>query len=534
MGVLNRQQHIVLKALEGIKDGFLVLDHRFTLVYMNREVERLTGRSREDVLGLEFWSAFPEVRGTPFEEACRQAMRTQETAEAEISVPQDGRRYHARCYPDGNNLYVYCRDITDWRLYHLTQAAERRWLGLIIQGRPEMELAHAITEELEAAVQFGAACALSVREDQLRPLTAGERLARMFREHDGLLRLDSVRGPAAAAVFEARPVAMPDVTLETRWPLFRKAARASGFLGSCACPVIGRQGAVLGVVAMYTDYRLSDPAPYLELTAAAARTWGAALERQRAALPLGLLGAVAGELAATHPSGGPAEHLHQREQIFMMGSHELRNGLAAVQGALDLLTRRSQETEALPSSDVIRIARRAQRSMGYLMNLFESTLHSAARPLDHTPPAAPVNLAETVAETVCRYQTVSETHTIRLDRHVDSVRGPWDALRLRHVLGNLLSNAVKYSPDNSIIEVSLSVEDGCAILSVRDQGVGIPDDDLSQIFLPYQRGRNVGNKPGTGIGLALVREVVEGYRGTVEVAPNQPYGTVFTVRLPLE
>jgi signal transduction histidine kinase len=106
------------------------------------------------------------------------------------------------------------------------------------------------------------------------------------------------------------------------------------------------------------------------------------------------------------------------------------------------------------------------------------------------------------------------------------------------VLANLLDNALKYSPAGGTIRVGVSRDDGppeVGVLTVEDQGVGIPEADLGRIFERFQRGTNVvGEIAGTGIGLASARHIVECHGGTITAASRQRRGAMFTVRLPLE
>ncbi|MCX6021676.1 MAG: ATP-binding protein [Chloroflexi bacterium] len=152
----------------------------------------------------------------------------------------------------------------------------------------------------------------------------------------------------------------------------------------------------------------------------------------------------------------------------------------------------------------------------------------------------PTDLAA-LAECLTReHQRGAERHRIRLVRPTEPVTGEWDGARLERVIGNLLSNAVKYSPAGGDITVTVGREPGRggalerAVLVVRDQGMGIPAADLPQVFERFHRGGNVvGQIAGTGIGLAGVRQIVEGHGGAIEVQSSEEQGTVFTVRLPL-
>lgn len=108
------------------------------------------------------------------------------------------------------------------------------------------------------------------------------------------------------------------------------------------------------------------------------------------------------------------------------------------------------------------------------------------------------------------------------------------AIRRERVLNNLLSNAVKYSPAGGEIVVRVRTDGDEAVLEVTDPGIGIPPADLARIFVRFSRGSNViGRISGTGIGLTLVRQIVEQHGGVVAVESQLERGTTFRVRLPL-
>lgn len=109
-----------------------------------------------------------------------------------------------------------------------------------------------------------------------------------------------------------------------------------------------------------------------------------------------------------------------------------------------------------------------------------------------------------------------------------------DPLHLQQILVNLLGNAIKYTPRDRPIWLRLSVEDGEAVLRLEDRGIGIAPDVLAHIFELFTRAEAASDRPGSGIGLAVVKELVTLYRGTV-VAQSEGVGkgSIFTVRLPL-
>ena len=104
---------------------------------------------------------------------------------------------------------------------------------------------------------------------------------------------------------------------------------------------------------------------------------------------------------------------------------------------------------------------------------------------------------------------------------------------LRHILGNLISNATKYSPSGSDVDFLVARSNGLAVFTVRDHGIGIPVKDQSKLFVAFQRGSNVEQIHGTGLGLTIVKRCVELHQGEVTFTSEEGKGTTFAVRIPM-
>jgi signal transduction histidine kinase len=103
-------------------------------------------------------------------------------------------------------------------------------------------------------------------------------------------------------------------------------------------------------------------------------------------------------------------------------------------------------------------------------------------------------------------------------------------------VGNLLANAVKFTPRGGRVHVAVTLEDGAAVLTVEDTGVGIPPEDLPHVFNRFRQSQRAERRQsGLGLGLWLVRKIVEAHGGSVAAASQgDGFGSIFTARLPLE
>jgi signal transduction histidine kinase len=108
-----------------------------------------------------------------------------------------------------------------------------------------------------------------------------------------------------------------------------------------------------------------------------------------------------------------------------------------------------------------------------------------------------------------------------------------DERLLGHIFTNLLSNAVKYSDPGACVRFAVERDSAMALCVIRDEGIGISEDDQQMLFTAFHRGANVGSRAGTGLGLLLVKRCVELHRGKVRIDSKAGHGTTVTLRLPL-
>jgi signal transduction histidine kinase len=221
-------------------------------------------------------------------------------------------------------------------------------------------------------------------------------------------------------------------------------------------------------------------------------------------------------------------------------SHDLRNPLTAVIATAQLLRRRLDRTGTIDEERLRASLASVETSSAQMVRLVDQLLDYARlqldRPLDLN--RQPMDLVDLVRRVVASHETTSERHNVQLHATELSLVGLWDQDRLERVLHNLLSNAIKYSPGGGEVRVGIRRErtsaGDWAVVTVQDEGLGIPAAEVPRIFEGFHRASNVsGRIAGTGIGLATARQVVEEHGGSIGVASNEGRGSTFTVRLPL-
>jgi signal transduction histidine kinase len=220
----------------------------------------------------------------------------------------------------------------------------------------------------------------------------------------------------------------------------------------------------------------------------------------------------------------------QREFVSM-ASHEFRTPLAIIDTAAQRLKRRADSAtpeEAVKRADKIRGA------VKRMTRLMDSTL-TAARMEEGKirVEIKPCDIGKVVAEICAVQQEIAQTHVISCDLADLPETIQADIGSLEQVLTNLLSNAVKYAPDAPDIEVKAGTKGDQVVISVRDHGIGIDEDELGRIGERFFRARTSTGIAGTGIGLNLVKTLVEMLGGSISIDSKRGEGSTFSFRVPI-
>lgn len=219
-----------------------------------------------------------------------------------------------------------------------------------------------------------------------------------------------------------------------------------------------------------------------------------------------------------------------KSRFTSMISHELRTPLATIQLSSDIL---KDYANRLDEATTHKHVDKIQAQVHHLTSLLEDVLtFTRAESVGLQPQPRSLDLKAFCAELCAEVHTTSATHPVVFA----DVPGLWigaaDVKLLRQAVLNLLLNAIKYSPAGSQVTLALERDGDDVLIKVADHGIGIPESDLPHIFDVFYRARNVGAVSGTGLGLALVRQIAEAHHGFVFCESQVDIGTTFTLRFP--
>src|SRR5947207_8230165 len=217
------------------------------------------------------------------------------------------------------------------------------------------------------------------------------------------------------------------------------------------------------------------------------------------------------------------------EQFAEIVSHDLRNPLVSVVGYLQMLSEGAAGALPVDAKDFIDRALRAAESMGTLIDdlLSYALAGKAIGALRAT------NAAQAVHRAVSNlHAEIEEAGATINTGTLPVVRA--DSSQLTRLFQNLIGNSVKYRCGDRVLEVGIDVErrDDAWLFSVTDNGAGVVPDEAGSVFTMFYRGRSAEGRPGTGIGLAICKKVVEGHGGRIWAEPRDDGGTVVRFTLP--
>lgn len=321
----------------------------------------------------------------------------------------------------------------------------------------------------------------------------------------------------ARAICEKQSLIVPVIGAEARAafafePELAELQRSLKVRSAMAVPLVFR-GQLSGGMEFFSDHRTYGPKD-VRFAEAYARQIGGILE-------------------CRHLYQQAQEAIRVRDEFLSLASHELRTPLTSLRAAAQVIVREVGNGGASAKS----LSRMGQIIEGQIERLD----HLSAQMLDASEIVGGISLrrshfdlAEVTRDVASSLSQRAKRHGSQLIVQAESpVLGDWDRARLEQVVTNLLDNAIKFGRGEPI-EVSTALHDGRATLSVHDHGIGISREALDRLFVRYHRGVSAQSFGGLGLGLYVVRRIVESHGGTINVESCLENGATFTIDLPVK
>ena len=227
-----------------------------------------------------------------------------------------------------------------------------------------------------------------------------------------------------------------------------------------------------------------------------------------------------------------------RSRFISMASHEFRTPLTIISSSTSILQNFSDRlTEDKKQGHLNTI----QKSIKHTVQLLDDVLminRAEADKMEFKP-----EILDIIAFCISLKQEIQSTTEKHIIEFTVNSQNPildnslvvkFDPKNIRQILTNLLINAIKYSPENSLIDFSLTKENEQLIFKIKDSGIGIPEADKAYLFNSFHRASNVGSIIGTGLGLTIVKKCVDLHKGEIIVDSEVNNGTTFTVKIPIQ
>jgi len=229
------------------------------------------------------------------------------------------------------------------------------------------------------------------------------------------------------------------------------------------------------------------------------------------------------------------EYNQLKDEFVSTASHELRTPLAIIMAAIRIMLDEIPGEIVEKQRDVLTTAMKNVQGLSKIIDSLLNIAKIEAGKLDLQKTV--VNICELIKDTVSNCKALAQEKSLSLDCEVpeQSIDVCLDPDRIKEVLMNLISNSIKFTSEGGWIKVTCTDRDGEVLVSVRDSGVGIAEEDIPKLFDKFtQFGRKAGpGEKGTGLGLAIVKKLIEMHGGKIDVESKVNQGTIFTISLPL-
>ncbi|AFY36087.1 GAF domain-containing protein [Calothrix sp. PCC 7507] len=527
----------ITKILERITDAFFALDREWRFTYVNSQAERVLQKTQHELLGNSIWEVFPEIIGTKSYSEFHRAIAKQMSVEFAEYYPSSDRWWEIHAYPATEGLSVYLQDITD------RQCAEAE----LKRQNKRSQLFAQITLKIRESLQLEEILQTTVTEVQKLLQADRVLIFQLWADGSGKVVQEAVQ-PGWPVVLgqnildhcfqqnylekyrQGRVSAIADVTDANIQGCYRKFLQQFGVKANLVVPILMRDS----IWGLLIAHQCASPRQWtsfeLELLQQLANQIGIALSQAQ------LLE------RETRQRQELARSNAELEQFAYVASHDLQEPLRMVTSYLQLLERRYKNQLDANADEFIGYAvdgaRRMQRLISDLLNY--------SRVSTRGQPFVLVDCQTVLAKAIANLQVaIKESGAVITHDSLPQVRA--DTTQMLQVFQNFISNAIKFSreeppkihigavkrtvtPDEKHTNLNLTETEW--LFSVRDNGIGLETQYAERIFVIFQRLHGRSKYPGTGIGLAICKKIIERHHGSIWVESEPGQGSIFYFTIP--
>jgi signal transduction histidine kinase len=222
-----------------------------------------------------------------------------------------------------------------------------------------------------------------------------------------------------------------------------------------------------------------------------------------------------------------------KNNFLSMMSHDLKTPLARIQGMADIALAKPQTLSSEQKDAIMTIKRSSEELTEFITNILDlSRVESQQIKLN----LQPKDVNKILEEVISKYKYLADLKNIQIVTEFEPLFSvKVDTELMRQVFSNLLENAIKYSSENTKVLITTEEMNGMVVVQVADQGIGITENEIKNIFTKFYRAKNVKNSQikGSGLGLYLAKYFVELHKGRINVESIPQQGSTFTVEIPM-
>ena len=511
----------IQRMLEGISDSFGVYDRNWTVLFANEAATAMGGMKPADIIGKNLWEVAPEAVGTRIHRELTRVLETGQPATFEEYYAPFDRCFDIHAYPVPDiGIAVYTRDITARRNEHALQARLVRYGELRADVGSALSLRHDIRSMLQACCQaivdtlHVSFARIWLVDDAGQTLELNASAGKYTHIDGGHARVPVGELKIGRIAAERRPHLTNDV-LNDPWVGDPEWAKREGMVAFAGYPLVVNDGLV-GVMATFATEAL--PEDTLVALGSVGDAIAQGVERRKA------------ELALEERARDLARSNADLEQFAYVASHDLQEPLRMVASYVQLIERRYNAKLDDAAREFIGFA---VEGVTRMRRLIEDLLaYSRVGTRGRAP--EPVDVAKTVATAEKNLEQAIADSAAEITKDPLPSDLPADEGQLTQVFQNLIGNAIKFRREEPPrVHIGARREGADWVFSVRDNGIGIEREYFDRIFVIFQRLNPREIYPGTGIGLAITKKIVERHGGRIWVDSTLGVGSTISFTLPV-